>query len=112
MFYSSTSLALNELHDSINCSISPVSPPLRLPILHPSLFNTPVKAFHLPEYANAMAHQSITSNSSPILEDFVLKNPGVLKYVDISAIEENVQVHDSEFSVGTSHQASFASDSS
>jgi hypothetical protein len=112
MFYSSTSLALNELHDSINCSISPVSPPLRLPILHPSLFNTPVKAFHLPEYANAMAHQSITSNSSPILEDFVLKNPGILKYVDISAIKENVQVLDSELSVGTSHQASSASDSS
>jgi hypothetical protein len=112
MFYSSTSLALNELHDSVNCSISPVSPPPRLPILHPSLFNMPMKTFHLPEYANTMGHQSITSNSSPILEDFVLKNPGVLKYVDISAIEENVQVHDSEFSVGTSHQASFASDSS
>jgi hypothetical protein len=112
MFYSSTSLALNKLHDSVNCSISPVSPPPWLPILHPSLFSTPMKTFHLPKYANAMAHQSITSNSSPILEEFVLKNPGILKYVDISTIEENVQVHDSELSVGTSHQASFASDSS
>ena len=57
-----------------------------------------------------MAHQSITSNSSPILEDFDLKNPDVLKYIDISTIEENVQIHDNELSVGTSYQASSTSD--
>ena len=53
-------------------------------------------------YANAMAHQSIVSNSGPILDDFASKNPGVLKYFDISAIEDNQQVCDSEHFVETS----------
>jgi hypothetical protein len=59
-----------------------------------------------------MAHQSLTSTSSPILKDFVLENPRVLKYVDINAVEENVQVHDSPLSVATSHKVSSTSDSS
>jgi hypothetical protein len=112
MFYSCSSHVLNEQYDSRNCKLSPVSPLPRLPILHPSMFNTPMKTFHLPEYANAMAHQSLTSTSSPILKDFVLKNPRVLKYVDINAVEENVQVHDNPLSVATSHKASSTSDSS
>jgi hypothetical protein len=104
MFYSCSSPVLNKQYDSQNCRLSPVSPPPRHPILHPGMFNTPVKTFHLSEYANAMAHQSLTSTSSPILKDFVLENPRVLKYVDINAVEENVQVHDSPLSVATSHR--------
>jgi hypothetical protein len=112
MFYSCSSPVLNEQYDSRNCRLSPLSPPPRLPLLHPSMFNTPVKSFHLPEYANAMAHQSLTSTSSPVLKDFVLENPRVLKYVDISAVEENVQVYDSPLSVAISHKVSSTSDSS
>ena len=92
--------------------MSPDSPPSRLPILHPSLFSTPVKTFHLPVYANAMAHQSIVNNSSPILDDFAFKNLGVLKYFDISAVEDNQHDYDSEHSDGSSQQAASTSDSS
>ena len=94
------------MHGFVYHSMSPVSPPPRLPILHPSLFNMPVKTFHLPEYANAIAHQSITSSCSLIRNDFDLKIPGVLKYFDISAREEM------EYSGGSSQQTSSASDSS
>ena len=86
--------------------MSPVSSPTRRPILHPSLFNILVKTFRLPEYANAIAHQSITSGSSSTLDDFDLESLGILKYFDISATEEK------EHSGGTSQQASSVSDSS
>lgn len=71
-----------------------------------------MKSFHLPVYANAMAHQSIVNNSSPILDDFAFKNLGALKYFDISAVEDNLHDHDSEHSNGSSQQAASTSDSS
>ena len=92
--------------------MSLVSHPPRLPILHPRLFNTPVKTFNLPVYANAMAHQSLVSNSGLVLDDYPPKNPGVLKYFDISAAEDNQHIFDSEHSVETSQQTSSTSDSS
>jgi hypothetical protein len=89
-----------------------MSPPQRLPILRPSLFYTPEKPYHLLEYAATLAHHSLTSSSSPILKEHVLRNPRVLRYVDISAAEENVHVHDSDVSVGTSSQSNSSSTSS
>jgi hypothetical protein len=89
-----------------------MSPPQRLPILHPSLFYTPKKPYHLPEYAATLAHHSLTNSSSPIFKEHVLKNPQVLWYVDISAAEENMHVHDSDVSVGTSSQSDSSSTSS
>jgi len=67
------------------------------------MFNTPLKTFQLPVYANAIAHQSLTSTSSSLMDDYELENVGVLKYLDISATEEK------EHSGGTSEQASSAS---
>jgi hypothetical protein len=89
-----------------------MSPPQRLLILRPSLFYTPEKPYHLPEYAATLAHHSLTSSSSPILKEHVLKNPRVLLYIDISTAEENVHVHDSDVSVGTSFQSDSSSTSS
>jgi hypothetical protein len=76
------------------------------------MFNTPEKSFYMPEYANALAHHSLTSISSPVLKDHILKNPRVLKYVDISAIEKNVYVIDSDLSIRKSPIALSASVSS
>lgn len=92
--------------------MSPLSPSPRLQILHPSLFSTPEKTFHLPGYANAMAHQSITSNSSSLQDDFVEENPGVEKFMDICAIEDNKIGIDSEHSAGSPEEATSTSDSS
>lgn len=89
-----------------------MSPPHRLPILHPSLFYTPKKPHHLPEYAATLAHHSLTSSSSPILKEHVLKNPQALQYVDISNVEENMHVHYSDVFVGTSSQSDSSSTSS
>lgn len=89
-----------------------MSPPHRLPILCPSLFYTPEKPYHLPKYAANLAHHSLTSSSSPILKEHILKNPWVLQYVDISAAEENVHVHDIDVSIGTSSQSDSSSTSS
>jgi hypothetical protein len=113
MFFASVSLFyLIQYSDFVKFRLSPLSSSPRHPILRPSLFNIPEKTFQLPKYAKALAQHLVTSNTSPISNEQVLRDPRVLQYLDITAVEENVHNRDYDLSLGTLHQASAASDSS
>jgi hypothetical protein len=81
--------------------------PLRLQIPHPSLFSTLEKPFQLLEYTEALEHHSV--NSRPISKPQVLGDPRVLQFLNITIVEENVHLDDSDPSMGTFHSTSAAS---
>jgi hypothetical protein len=60
--------------------------------LHPSLFSSPKKSFHLPNYANAMAHASITdlATGTPNAIPRFVGDHRILQYLDLSAVEGDV----------------------
>jgi hypothetical protein len=55
-------------------------------ILHPSLFSSPEKSFHLPIYAEAMAHAFITDLATPMASPQFAGDLRVLEYLDLSTV--------------------------
>jgi hypothetical protein len=58
--------------------------------LHPSLFSSPEKSFHLPIYANAMVHVFITDLATPKATPQFIGDHRILQYLDLSAIVGDV----------------------
>jgi hypothetical protein len=54
--------------------------------LHPSLFSSPEKSFHLPIYAEAMAHAFITDLATPMASPQFAGDLRVLEYLDLSTV--------------------------
>jgi hypothetical protein len=80
-------------------------------ILHPSLFSSPKKSFHLPIYADAMAHAFITNLATPKASPQFVGDLRILEYLYLSAIvgevfeELNSNASDDQLSY-SSHSAS------
>jgi hypothetical protein len=55
-----------------------------------SLFSSPKKSFHLPIYANAMAHASITNLATPKATPQFVGDQRILQYLDLSAFDSHV----------------------
>jgi hypothetical protein len=58
--------------------------------LHPSLFSSPEKSFHLPIYADAMAHAFIMDLATPKATPQFVGDHRILQYLDLSAIVGDV----------------------
>jgi hypothetical protein len=58
--------------------------------LQPILSSSPKKSFHLPIYANAMAHASITNLATPQATPRFIGDHRILQYLDLSTIEDDV----------------------